>query len=137
MPCAAGGLTRSRLRSQTRPTDAATTGAETRAASTARAADTAHTVARCRAAARSRADAVTTPRADPVGFNAARITPATYRPDADPQISKTVGWNPDPPAVREASSQAAGTVTYSGDSPTGYQPSTGGQDWDQQVMRSF
>jgi hypothetical protein len=70
-------------------------------------------------------------------FKAAQITPATYRPNADRQVTKTVGWNPDPPAVREASSQAAGTVTYSGDSPTGYQPSTDGQDWDQQVMGSF
>ena len=59
-------------------------------------------------------------------YQGAQISPANFKPHADPQVTQTVGMNPDPPAVRQASPDVSQSVPYMGESPTGYNLFTGG-----------
>ena len=54
------------------------------------------------------------------------MQPASFRPHAEAQVTKTVGVSPDPPAQRQAAPEISPTVPYQGDSPTGYDPYTMG-----------
>ncbi len=68
--------------------------------------------------------AATPPKHVQSSFPAAAIRPADFRPDKRGQVTQTAGVNPDPPAVQQAAPQAADSVPYAGDSPTGYDPYT-------------
>jgi hypothetical protein len=59
-------------------------------------------------------------------YQGAQISPGQFKPHADKQITTTVGMNPDPPADRQSSPDVAQSVPYMGESPTGYNPYTGG-----------
>jgi hypothetical protein len=59
-------------------------------------------------------------------YQDSQISPAQFRPHADAQITETVDMNPDPPAQRQASPDLAQPVPRVGESPTGYNPYTGG-----------
>lgn len=59
-------------------------------------------------------------------YQGAQISAAQFRPHADPQVTQTVGVNPDPPAQRQAAPDVAQTVPYVGESQTGYNPYTDG-----------
>jgi hypothetical protein len=59
-------------------------------------------------------------------YQGSQISPAQFRPHADAQITETVDMNPDPPAQRQASPDLAQSVPCVGESPTGYNPYTGG-----------
>ena len=59
-------------------------------------------------------------------YQGSQISPGSFKPHADKQVTQTVGMNPDPPANRQASVDASQSVPYMGESPTGYNPFTAG-----------
>ena len=68
--------------------------------------------------------APTKPKHVKCSYPAAAIRPADFRPDKRGQVTQTAGMTPDPPAKQQAAPQAADSVPYAGDSPTGFDPYT-------------
>jgi hypothetical protein len=52
----------------------------------------------------------------------AQIRPAKYTPDAEKQVTATVGTNPSPPATRSAAVQLDPAAPHSSGSPVSYAP---------------
>ena len=59
-------------------------------------------------------------------YQGAQTSPGHFKPHSDMEVTQTVGMNPDRSAVRQASPDVSQSVPYMGESPTGYNPFTGG-----------